>query len=892
MMKWQNLSVDEVLKNVKSDENGLNTKQVIERVLKYGKNELVEEEKPGPIKRFLGQFKDFLIMLLIVAALAAAAIGDTTDAAVIMVVVVLNAVVGFMQENRAENAMEKLKGMTSTQAIVLRDGKKQEVPANELTIGDVVVVEEGDKVPADLRLIKSYDLLVDESPLTGESKPFRKNENVCEGDETRNLVFMDTNVSTGRGKGVVVEVGMNTRIGKIAEMIQVEEAKTPLQDKIASLGKMLGVIALVVCSGIFLLQLSKNVPIVETFMTAVSLAVAAVPEGLPAILTLTLALGMQRMAKNNAVVRKLLAVETLGSCTTICTDKTGTLTKNKMTVRKTSITDPEMVFKISALCNNATISKEEREIKSGKDNPKKDSSWQTRAIGDPTDVAMLLYAEENGYSREELEKTHKRLFEIPLDSERKRMTTVNEFNGQRYLLIKGAPELVLERCSMIKKGAVEGDTVGKSGAVGENTAVNSFSEGSDLESNASEDGSLFQMEPEDRGRILNDLMGMTAGALRVLALAYRKLEDKEDLEDKEALEKDLIFAGLVGMMDPPRREAKDAVATCKNAGINVVMITGDHKDTAAAIASEIGILNGGTVLTGSDLDRLSDEEFQKVVEDVNVYARVFPEQKVRIVEALKSGGHVVSMTGDGVNDAPALKRAEIGVSMGTGTDVAKESSDMILQDDNFATIVKAVKEGRTIFDNIRRFVKFQLSTNIGAILTITAASISNMPIPFNPIQILWINMIMDGPPAQSLGVEPADPDVMERPPSREQIISRRNLLKIIITGVVMSVGTLALYYFELSSGVSTIKATTMAFTVFVMFQIFNVFNCKSRNSFSNKVLMVAVAASFFLQVCVIYVPFLQGIFRTTAISAGDWVLVAVVAAIIFVSEFVSNRLIK
>jgi P-type Ca2+ transporter type 2C len=891
-MKWQNLSVDEVLKNVKSDENGLNTKQVIERVLKYGKNELVEEEKPGPIKRFLGQFKDFLIMLLIVAALAAAAIGDTTDAAVIMVVVVLNAVVGFMQENRAENAMEKLKGMTSTQAIVLRDGKKQEVPANELTIGDVVVVEEGDKVPADLRLIKSYDLLVDESPLTGESKPFRKNENVCEGDETRNLVFMDTNVSTGRGKGVVVEVGMNTRIGKIAEMIQVEEAKTPLQDKIASLGKMLGVIALVVCSGIFLLQLSKNVPIVETFMTAVSLAVAAVPEGLPAILTLTLALGMQRMAKNNAVVRKLLAVETLGSCTTICTDKTGTLTKNKMTVRKTSITDPEMVFKISALCNNATISKEEREIKSGKDNPKKDSSWQTRAIGDPTDVAMLLYAEENGYSREELEKTHKRLFEIPLDSERKRMTTVNEFNGQRYLLIKGAPELVLERCSMIKKGAVEGDAVGKSGAVGENTAVNSVSEGSDLESNASEDGSLFQMEPEDRGRILNDLMGMTVGALRVLALAYRKLEDKEDLEDKEALEKDLIFAGLVGMMDPPRREAKDAVATCKNAGINVVMITGDHKDTAAAIASEIGILNGGTVLTGSDLDRLSDEEFQKVVEDVNVYARVFPEQKVRIVEALKSGGHVVSMTGDGVNDAPALKRAEIGVSMGTGTDVAKESSDMILQDDNFATIVKAVKEGRTIFDNIRRFVKFQLSTNIGAILTITAASISNMPIPFNPIQILWINMIMDGPPAQSLGVEPADPDVMERPPSREQIISRRNLLKIIITGVVMSVGTLALYYFELSSGVSTIKATTMAFTVFVMFQIFNVFNCKSRNSFSNKVLMVAVAASFLLQVCVIYVPFLQGIFRTTAISAGDWVLVAVVAAIIFVSEFVSNRLIK
>jgi Ca2+-transporting ATPase len=843
-MKWQNLSVDEVLDKLKSTSDGLTTEEAQKRVTKYGKNELVEEEKPGPVKRFLGQFKDFLIILLIVAAVAAAFIGDTTDAAVILIVVVLNATVGFIQENRAEEAMAKLKDMSSAEAVVLRDGKKVKIPAAELTIGDVIVVEEGDKIPADIRIIKSYDLLVDESALTGESKPVKKDETFVSEEETKNLAFMDTNVSTGRGRGVVVEIGMNTAIGKIAEMIQEEEAKTPLQDRIASLGKMMGLIAVVVCSGIFVLQFFKGVPIVENFMTAVSLAVAAVPEGLPAILTLTLALGMQRMAKSNAVVRKLLAVETLGSCTTICTDKTGTLTKNKMTVRQTKITTPEMAYIVSALCNNSSLS-------------------NGRIIGDPTDGAMLLFADENGYSREELEKTHRRIFEIPLDSERKRMTTVNEFNGERYVLTKGAPEIVLQRCSRVEEG-----------------------------------GEVSEITEDNREEVLEELKNMTSSALRVLALAYKKIDSSVDLEDKDGLENDLIFVGLVGMMDPPRKEAQEAVATCKHAGINVVMITGDHKDTAAAIASEIGILGpksgdgSGKVLTGSDLDKLSDDEFNSIVEDVNVYARVFPEQKVRIVEALRSRGHVVSMTGDGVNDAPALKKAAIGVAMGSGTDVAKESADMLLQDDDFATIVKAVKEGRTIFDNIKRFVKFQLSTNIGAILTITVASLANLPIPFNPIQILWINIIMDGPPAQSLGVEPSEADVMERPPSKGNILHRKNLIRITFAGVVMAVGTLALYYFELTSGSTVIKATTMAFTVFVMFQIFNVFNCKAKGMVPNKTLLLAVAASFLLQVCVIYVPFLQGIFRTTAIGAMDWVLIVVVAAIIFVAEFISQKLIK
>ncbi|MGB9201989.1 calcium-translocating P-type ATPase, PMCA-type [Methanobacterium sp.] len=837
-MKWQNSSINETLKLLKSNYDGLTSEEVLKRVKIYGKNELVEEEKPGPLTKFLSQFKDFLIILLIIAAAAAALVGDRTDAVVILIVVILNAVVGFIQENRAENAMEQLKNMTSTMAIVIRDGNTKNVVASDLTIGDVVKLEEGDNVPADMRLLKSHDLLVDESALTGESKPSKKDSNAVSENYTNNMVFMDTYVSSGRARGVVVDIGMDTAIGKIAELIQGEEEKTPLQDRIHGLGKLMGLIALVVCTCIFALQFFKGVPLVTNFLTAVSLAVAAVPEGLPAIMTLTLALGMQRMAKSNAVVRKLLAVETLGSCSTICTDKTGTLTKNKMTVRQTRITAPEMAFKIAALCNNSSI-------------------YKGKIIGDPTDGAMLIYAEENNYRREELEEKHKRIFEIPLDSERKRMTTVNQFNGDKYVLIKGAPEIILERCKYVE-----------------------------------ENGEFYEISNNNRLELLEDLKGMTSEALRVLALAYRKLGPDEDFENRETLESDLIFVGLVGMIDPPREEAKEAVALCEKAGIKVIMITGDNKDTAAAIASEIGILKDGNVLTGPDLEKIDDEKFKEIVQNVSVYARVFPEQKVRIVKALKSSGQVVAMTGDGVNDAPALKKAAIGIAMGSGTDVAKESSDMLLQDDNFATIVEAVKEGRTIFDNIKRFVKFQLSTNIGAILTITCASLMSLPIPFNPIQILWINIIMDGPPAQSLGVEPSEANVMERPPSKGNIIPKRNLIKIGIAGVVMSIGTLALYYYELTSGASKISAMSVAFTVFVMYQIFNVFNCKAKGMFPNKTLIIAVIASFLLQLGVIYLPYLQHIFRTTSIPIMDWILIIIVASSIFLTEFISEKVIK
>ena len=845
-MKWQNLSIDETLKTLDTGMKGLTDEEAQKRILKYGNNELVEEEKAGPLKLFLMQFMDILIILLIVAAIAAYFVGDIIDSAVIIIVVLLNSIVGFIQEYRAEKAMEKLKGLISTEAVVIRDGKSQKIPANLLTLGDMVLLEEGDNIPADLRIIESNDLMIDESALTGESLPVSKTAKISTSDdnETENLAFMEADVISGRAKGVVVALGMHTKIGRIAEMIQEEDAKTPLQEKISSLGKTLGIIAVLVCTFVFTLQFLKGVPIVDNFLTAVSLAVAAVPEGLPAILTLTLALGMQRMARSKAIVRKLLAVETLGSCNVICTDKTGTLTKNKMTVRESRPNPSQMAFKISALCNNARLS-------------------GGRLIGDPTDGALLVYAQKNGYSQEELEKEYPRILEIPLDSSRKRMTTVNEIKGKKYVLIKGAPEIIIERCKYIE------------GEVG-----------------------LQPMTPDHKDRIFVDLLEMTLKSLRVLALAYKPIQDKKELQDREGLEHDLILVGLWGMMDPPREEAKKAVETCKKAGIRVIMITGDHKDTAAAIAREIGILEEGMVLTGSELDELKDFEFEDMVDEVQVYARVFPEQKVKIVEALQRKDNIVAMTGDGVNDAPALKKAAIGVSMGTGTDVAKESSDMVLQNDNFATIVHAVKEGRTIFDNIRRFVKFQLSTNVGAILTIVSASVMSLPVPFNPIQILWINIIMDGPPAQSLGVEPPDKDIMERKPEKENILPRTTILRIAFAGLVMSMGTLALYYYELISGISVIKATTIAFSVFVMFQIFNVFNNsnffynKSGSRGSNKFLLIAVASSLTLQFCVVYIPALQGIFRTTAISIVDWVLIVLVASIIIPSDRVIGRHIK
>ncbi|MDI9623690.1 MAG: calcium-transporting P-type ATPase, PMR1-type [Methanothermobacter sp.] len=825
------MEIEEVLKELSTSKDGLSSEEAKKRLLKYGENELVEEKKEGPLRLFLNQFMDVLIILLIVAALVSYFIGDLLDSTVILFVVVVNAIIGFMQEYRAEKAMEKLKSLIATEAIVIRDGETKKIPARELTIGDLVVIEEGDNVPADLRLIETSELRIDESIITGESIPVHKTHELSEKGD--NIAYMDSNVVSGRGKGFVIAVGMETAIGKIAGMIQEEEGKTPLQEKISRLGKSLGIIAVIVCFIVFILQFLKGINIVETFMTAVSLAVASVPEGLPAILTLTLALGMQKMARNNAIIRKLLAVETLGSCTFICTDKTGTLTLNKMRVRKPLLTSKDRALEVCALCNNASFSND-------------------KVIGDPTDAALLLFAKDNGYIRDELEEEYPRIKEIPLDSERKRMSTIHSSTSGYYLFIKGAPEIILERTSYIE-----------------------------------EEGKIRKFKDADLEYWKKKLDEMTSQALRVLGLAYKPLADLDNGED---LEKDLIFVGLVGMMDPPRKEAAEAIETCKKAGIKVVMITGDHKDTAVAIAKELNLMEEGEAITGEELDKLSDEEFESMVENIKVYARVFPQQKVRIVETLQRRGHVVAMTGDGVNDAPALKRAAIGVAMGSGTDVAKEASDMVLQDDNFATIVKAVKEGRTIFDNIRRFVKFQLSTNVGAILTIVSSSVMNMPLPFNPIQILWINIIMDGPPAQSLGVEPPEKDIMLRKPEKEEILPQRNLLRIVLAGIIMAIGTLAIYTYKLYSGDD--KATTIAFTTFVMFQILNVFNCKSQSGFSNKLLFFAIATSFILQLFVIYLPPLQGIFRTKPLSLMDWILILLVASLILIHEAIIRQIDK
>lgn len=860
-------SIEKILDKYKTNLDGLTQTEANERLAKYGKNELMEDKKDHPIKLFFMQFVDILIALLIVAAIAAFFVGEVVDSIVILIVVVLNAGIGFVQEYRAEKAMEKLKSLVSTEAVVKRNGEFEKIPGTELTVGDIIVVEEGDKIPADLLMFETYDLKIDESSLTGESLPVLKSTDSDIGEEfnenailnidksshdeniRKRFAYMDSNVISGRGTGIVIAIGMETSIGKIAEMIQEDTTETPLQVKIANLSKTLGLIAVVVCVLVFALQYFQGHNLVDTFMTAVSLAVAAVPEGLPAILTLTLALGMQKMAKSNAVVRKLLAVETLGSCTVVCTDKTGTLTLNKMTVRDARLNNEEKALEICALCTNSSI-------KDGK------------LIGDPTDGAVMLYSEDNGYVKNDLEKTYPRIQEIPLDSVRKRMTTIHEklegngsdihtsSDANLYAFTKGAPEIILDMCKYIDNN-----------------------------------GTIEIIDDTIRETVRDNINEMTNSALRVLALAYKKIDvcDKDIIESPDEVEKDLVFVGLAGMMDPPRQEAKDAVASCKTAGIKVVMITGDHQSTASSIAREIGILTDGKVLTGADLEGLDDEKFMDIVEDVQVYARVYPEQKVRIVEALQKHKNVVSMTGDGVNDAPALKKASIGVAMGSGTDVSKESSDMIIQDDNFATIIQAIREGRKIFDNIKRFVKFQVSTNVGAILTIVTASILSLPVPFNPIQILWINIIMDGPPAQSLGTEGAEENIMMRAPEKGNILTKNTLIKIVLAGIVMATGTLSLYFYELTSSNNLALATTVAFTVFVMYQIFNAINNRSKSKEKNNFFWVAILASFLLQLLVIYLPYLQGIFKTTAIGIMEWILILIVAGTILISNRIVNR---
>lgn len=827
-MRWEELTIPEVLNKVNSSEEGLTQTEASKRNVEYGLNVLQEKEKPSEFKKFISQFTEPLMILLIIAGLVAFFIQDYIDSGVIFLVVIINAVIGYRQENKAENAMEKLKSMAKRTTNVIRDGERKEIFVEELTIGDKVILEEGDNIPADLRIIKAFNLKINESSLTGESLSVTKISDVVDEESHDNMLYMNTTVTRGKAEAIVIRIGMDTEIGKIASMIQDDEKETPLQIKIDKLGKTLGLLAIVICIFIFIVELLQGVPAANTFMTAVSLAVAAIPEGLPAVLTLTLALGMQKMAGNNAIVRKLLAVETLGSCSVICTDKTGTLTENKLTVTNSHVTDLKMSSIISGYCNNAKVDKE-NDIK----------------LGDPTDISMLEYAIDNNYD-EDIDANE--LFEIPLDSERKRMTTIHQINNKQYVLIKGAPEILIDKCKYI-----------------------------------SHDGQISPLSEEEKESIKNKIATFTDDALRVLLLCYKEIDDYNKYSIEE-LEDDLIFTGIVGMMDPPREEIHESIETCKKAGITVKMITGDHENTAKAVAKLVGIDNPENVLTGTQLNNLSDEELKDAVHEVNVFARVFPEQKLKIVNMIQESDEIVAMTGDGVNDAPALTAANIGVSMGSGTDVAKKSSDMILADDDFSTIVYSVKEGRTIFSNIKRFIKYQLSTNIAAIITILTSSIIAVPLPFNPVQLLWINIIMDGPPAQSLGIEKSDKNIMNKPPTDENILSKDNLLHITLIGLVMAVGTLGVYLYELSIGSTQLLASTIAFTTFVMYQIFNVFNCRSNSGKRNNTLILAVLGSFILQLCAVYIPILQQIFRTTAIPLTSWITIIIVSLIILLAE--------
>ena len=809
--------MEKLLSQYKTSVEGLTQKEALRRQKKYGLNKL-DEKKPTPlIVLFLSQFVDVLIALLIIAAIAAYAIGDVIDGSVILLAVLLNTIIGFIQEYRSQKAVESLKNFIVKKAVVKRDNTPQEIDAENLTIGDIVILDEGDKVPCDLVLIETNNLNCDESHLTGESEAILKNIN----DEA----YMDSNILTGNGIGIVKNIGNKTQIGEIAKIVQEDDEETPLKRKVGNLGKTLSLIAIIVCIGIFIMELLKGIPLVETFMTAVSLAVAAIPEGLPAVLTLTLALGMSQMAKNNAIVRKLLSVETLGSCTIICSDKTGTLTLNKMTVVDSFYTNESKTLDIGKLCNNATIT-------------------DGNVIGDQTDGAILKFCQSS-------KTDFKRIDEIPLDSDRKMMTSIHRLDSENdIVLTKGAPEIILSKCKSIDY-----------------------------------DGTIKNIDAEIKETIVKKIDEMSKKGLRVIGFAYKN-------KDNHTIEENLIFTGLLGLIDPPKDDAKKAIKDCKNAGIKVIMITGDYEKTASAIAKDLGILTTGHVLTGKELENLSHNEYMEIVNDIEVYARVKPTQKMKIVEALKELDNVVAMTGDGVNDAPALKKASIGVAMGDGTNVAKESADMILQNNDFATIVTAIKEGRKIFDNIKRFIKFQVSTNVGAILTIVGTSLLNLPLPFNPVQLLWLNIVMDGPPAQTLGIEGGEKNIMERPPETGEILTKNILLEIFLTGLVMAIGTIALFAYEMSINQPEKKAMTIAFTVFVIYQLFNAYNRKANSEESSKYLYIAIGLSFLLQVLIIYIPQLQLIFRTTAISLIDWLLIIIVAFTIIISEKVMKKVIE
>ena len=888
---WTSLSIDEVLSRLgTSPETGLSSEEARKRLALYGPNKLEEKEGPNPIAIFLSQFTDVMVIILLIASAISFLLGDVKETIAILVIVILNAILGFVQEYRAERALQALKQLAAPIVKVRRDGRIQEIPAEELVPGDIVLLEAGTRVQADLRLVETINLRTDEAPLTGESTPVDKDARAVLPPNTPvadrvNMAFMGTGVTYGRGVGVVVETGMRTELGRIARMLQTVKRETsPLQERMAQVGKGLAIAAGILVVIVFALGLWRGEHPHTMFLTAVSLAVAAVPEGLPAVVTITLALGAQRMVRRNALIRKLPAVETLGSVTVICSDKTGTLTENRMTVTILDVANKtldltEKLTKLGpyleadeqtfeeksqsisllliggALCNDAYLE------------PDPDNPSRIYAKGDPTEGAMVVAAARFGLWKDELEKKMPRVAEVPFTSERKRMTTVHRIddnsllpvNAQYVAFCKGAVSSLLEVSSMV--------------------------------------WDMDHAEPMDeswRERILRADSGFASQGMRVLGVAFKPLE-----EIPENPERDLIFVGMMAMIDPPRPEVKEAVAKCRMAGIRPVMITGDHPNTALHIAQQIGMDEGGLIITGAELDRMTVEELEKQVENVTIYARVSPEHKLKIVEALQRRGHIVAMTGDGVNDAPALKKADIGVAMGiTGTDVSKEASEMVLLDDNFATIVAAVEEGRVIYENIRKFIKYILSSNVGEIFVMMVAPLLGRPIPLTALQILWINLVTDGLPGLAMGFDPAEPDIMKRPPRPpDENIFARMWKYILLVGILL--GFTALLPELLSIGTEE-NWRTMIFTTLTLAQLGNALVVRSeRESIfrigftSNPILLASVILTFILQMMVIYIPPLQSIFRTVPLGWRDLLASLALASLLFwtveLAKFVERR---
>ncbi len=896
------LSADEVAERIGSDlTSGLTALEAQNRLQTHGTNELREEPPPTLLQMLWEQFNNFVVILLIVAAIISAIVGaytgeGYTDALAIVAIVALNAVLGVVQEGRAEAALRALKKMTAPEAHVLRDGKIKNIASRDVVPGDVVLLETGNYIPADVRLVEAFNLTIDEAPLTGESVPVQKRpaellaEDATLGDR-RNMAFMGSMISYGRGRGLVVDTGMNTEIGRIAEMIQsYQDPPTPLQRRLDQLGKWLGWATLVICAVVFVvgvLRLLSINPIadlgewmtaaenqdhvIELFMVAISLAIAAVPEGLPAVVTIALALGMQRMIRRHVLIRKLSAVETLGSANIICSDKTGTLTTNEMTVVQVvvdgkviavsgegykpegefskngstldvlSMPTMQVLARGAMLCNDAIIEPDS-------------TGW--KLIGDPTEGALLTMATKAGLEMRTVASSYPRIAEVPFDSDRKRMTTIHRSpngNGPFEAFTKGAPELVLERCSEILL-----------------------------------DGGTVPLEDEQRRQILDTNRELAGQALRVLAVAHRQLDADPQEPQADTIEHGLTFVGLAAMRDPARPEVKDAIAVAQRAGVRTIMITGDYPDTAAAIAGELGLLDDkAAILTGTDLNQIDDDELISQAETISVYARVNPVHKMRIVEALQKRDNVVAMTGDGVNDAPALKRAHIGVAMGiTGTDVSKQTADMVLTDDNYASIVSAIEEGRVIYANIRKFVYYLISCNVGEILIIFLSMIMGLPLPLLPIHLLWLNLVTDGAPALALGLEDKEPDIMKiKPrPSNEPIITRELWTLTAIQAIVETIATLGAFIVSLNTFETDpnnpVLSQTIAFTTLVVAELLRAFTARSERyniwqigAFANKWMVYAVSVSFVLLLGVLYLPFLQPIFDTVPLNTNHWLAI-------------------